>query len=110
MTLKKGDSGQQVLRLQAALQRMGIALPQYGIDGKFGLETEAAVRQAQRRYSLPATGVVDQALLQRLNIPSSSGIVQSGHANSHMMKKTIIAGIAIGGLFVLVKKFRSKRK
>ncbi|MEX2604524.1 MAG: peptidoglycan-binding domain-containing protein [Gracilimonas sp.] len=111
MTLKKGDSGQQVLRLQAALQRMGIALPQYGIDGKFGPETEAAVRQAQRRFSLPATGVANQVLLQRLNIPSSStGVVQAGNANSHMMKKTILAGIAIGGLFVLVKKFRSKRK
>jgi hypothetical protein len=54
---------------------------------------------------------VDQALLQRLNIPSSSsGIVQAGTGNSHMMKKTILVGIAIGGLFVQVKKFRSKRK
>lgn len=111
MALKKGDSGQQVIRLQAALQSIGIALPQYGIDGKFGPETESAVKQAQRRFLLPVTGVADQSLLQRLNVGSAtSGLVRQGNANSHIMKKTIVAGIAIGGLFFLVKKFRSKAK
>ena len=60
MILRNGDSGQLVIQLQVRLQEMGIPLPEYGIDGKFGPETQSAVLQAQRWLSLPATGEADK--------------------------------------------------
>lgn len=103
MTLKKGDSGQQVLRLQAGLQKAGFSLPQYGIDGKFGPETQSAVMQAQRRFSLPVTGVAGPDLLAQLG---ATGLPTT--QNSAVLKKTVLAGIAIGALFVIAKKMRKR--
>lgn len=103
MILKKGDSGQQVLHLQTGLQKAGFALPKYGIDGKFGSETQSAVMQAQRRFSLPVTGVAGPDLLAKLG---TSGLSSAG--NSAVLKKTVLAGMAIGALFVIAKKMRKR--
>lgn len=64
MRLQRGDRGEKVMVLQAALMGVGAQLPQYGVDGIFGAETEAAVRHAQQMYNLPVTGVADAELLQ----------------------------------------------
>jgi peptidoglycan hydrolase-like protein with peptidoglycan-binding domain len=60
MSLKRGDSGNAVTKFQQALmaERSG-ALPQWGADSQFGGETEAAVKDYQRRAELPQTGVID---------------------------------------------------
>ena len=58
-TLKPGDSGEYVRRLQMALMRAGYSLPRYGADGKFGAETAAALRAFQRVNALPVTGECD---------------------------------------------------
>ncbi len=85
---------------------MGISLPIYGIDGKFGPETESAVKQAQRRFSLPVTGVADAQLLSQLGI---SNTPKGANAPTKtILIKTIATGIAIGALFVFVKKMRSR--
>lgn len=103
MTLKKGDSGQPVLRLQAGLQKAGFSLPQYGFDGKFGPETQSAVIQAQRRFSLPVTGMAGPVLLAKLG---ATGLPSTD--NSAILKKTVLVGIAIGALFVIAKKMRKR--
>ncbi len=54
-TLYRGQSGREVELLQAALQATGEALP---VDGVFGLLTEKAVRNFQRRKGLIVDGVV----------------------------------------------------
>lgn len=73
MTIRKGDKGPQVMQLQSALMAVGITLPRYGVDGIFGAETEAAVKQAQQKYGLQMTGVADQLLLSRLGIQKKIG-------------------------------------
>ncbi|MBA9002185.1 peptidoglycan-binding protein [Thermomonospora cellulosilytica] len=45
--LSRGDEGDRVRDLQSALLKAGYKLPRYGVDGQFGDETEAAVRQLQ---------------------------------------------------------------
>jgi len=57
-TLKKGDKGPAVERLQNELNKLGAALVP---DGKFGNATKAAVSSLQRDHSLKPTGVVDSA-------------------------------------------------
>ena len=42
--------------LQVALQFLGFSLPQWGVDGLFGPETENAVKSFQKKYQLPQTG------------------------------------------------------
>jgi peptidoglycan hydrolase-like protein with peptidoglycan-binding domain/SH3-like domain-containing protein len=62
-TLEKGDSGKEVKALQQVLIELkylsGIA------DGKFGGQTETAVKNCQNKNKLPETGTAD-AMLQAL--------------------------------------------
>jgi peptidoglycan hydrolase-like protein with peptidoglycan-binding domain len=57
--LRVGMRGPDVLKLQQLLQRLGFL--KAGVDGDFGVTTEAAVKAAQTRYGLEADGVVGGA-------------------------------------------------
>ncbi|WP_217912764.1 peptidoglycan-binding protein [Miltoncostaea marina] len=63
--LRMGAYGSRVCGLQRALARAGERLE---VDGGFGPATRAAVRRAQRRLGLRATGVADARLLGRLRV------------------------------------------
>ncbi|NET01366.1 MAG: peptidoglycan-binding protein [Sphaerospermopsis sp. SIO1G2] len=66
--LRRGSSGQEVMKLQTLLQTLGFL--QGAIDGDFGAVTETAVQAAQIRYGLQPDGIVGgstwNAFLQRL--------------------------------------------
>lgn len=57
-TLRKGDKGAEVKRMQGLLIERGCRLPTYGPDGSFGEETDAAVRAFQTARGLAVDGVV----------------------------------------------------
>ena len=57
-TLRKGDSGPDVVYLQTLLCDVGETLT---VDGKFGSKTEKAVEDFQRLYKLTVDGVVGPA-------------------------------------------------
>ncbi|MDQ0257008.1 N-acetyl-anhydromuramyl-L-alanine amidase AmpD [Evansella vedderi] len=65
-TLRRGDHGEQVRRLQNALMQAGVNLPQFGADGIFGQETERAVRRFQREHGLTIDGIAGPETYQRL--------------------------------------------
>ncbi len=54
--LRKGMKGPAVVALQERLQAVGVL--QGGADGVFGDETEAAVKEAQKKYALEVDGIV----------------------------------------------------
>lgn len=56
--LQKGSAGMSVRVLQTVLKYRGCALPKYGVDGDFGSETLAAVKQFQAAAKLTVDGVV----------------------------------------------------
>lgn len=58
-TIEKGDSGDEVKKIQEALLAAGESLPKYGADGDFGSETLAAVKSFQKKHGLTETGIVD---------------------------------------------------
>jgi peptidoglycan hydrolase-like protein with peptidoglycan-binding domain len=61
--LHLGDRGDDVAMLQFRLQRVGMQGPEgqpVPQDGRYGPETEHAVRQFQQAQDLPVTGVADQ--------------------------------------------------
>jgi predicted chitinase len=52
--------------IQTGLQFLGILLPKWGVDGKFGPETEKAVKEFQKKYGLSETGVMTNEDLVKL--------------------------------------------
>ena len=58
--LEAGDQDKPQDRMVARLQGLVTALgSRVAIDGLFGPDTEAAVKDQQRAFGLPVTGVVD---------------------------------------------------
>jgi len=52
--------------IQTGLQFLGFLLPKWGVDGKFGPETEQAVKEFQQKYGLTETGVLNKEDLTKL--------------------------------------------
>jgi peptidoglycan hydrolase-like protein with peptidoglycan-binding domain len=59
--LQRGSKGQAVKDLQALLESRGYSVGSHGIDGDFGVDTDAALRNFQATAGLPITGVADAA-------------------------------------------------
>lgn len=57
-TLKKGNKGAQVTKMQKLLMKKGYKLPKFGADGDFGNETLTAVKQFQKDNGLTVDGIV----------------------------------------------------
>ena len=72
MPITKGSAGVSVKALQVALISLGYAMPKHGADGKWGTETDVAVRKFQADHKLPVTGVWDaesaEALSERMAV------------------------------------------
>ncbi len=56
--VRNGARGAHVMRLQQALVELGFQLPGVGVDGRFGSETEQAVRDYQAAHGLSTDGIV----------------------------------------------------
>ena len=56
-TLRKGDTGIQVKKLQILLQVLGYDIGSYGADGDFGTATENAVKKLQSDNNLTVDGI-----------------------------------------------------
>lgn len=52
--------------IQTALQFLGYSLPKWGVDGKFGPETEKATYEFQKKFDLPSNGKIDGKNLKYL--------------------------------------------
>ena len=59
-TLKKGDSGAWVTLAQTELINKGYDCGKTGADGKFGSNTEAAVKRFQNDHSLKVDGIIGE--------------------------------------------------
>ncbi|MEV6314320.1 serine/threonine-protein kinase [Streptomyces sp. NPDC051776] len=57
---RKGDKGRSVVSLQCILQARGYDVGSGGVDGVFGRDTEAAVKQFQQSQGLDADGKVGE--------------------------------------------------
>lgn len=68
--LSRGDHGTAVTAMQRALLAWDqTCLPEWGADGDFGGETEAALKAFQASEGLPVTGVYDEATRKMLAEP-----------------------------------------
>jgi peptidoglycan hydrolase-like protein with peptidoglycan-binding domain len=79
--LQTGNNGAAVRKLQQALVDSGFPLPRFGVDGKFGSETEGAVRDLQRTSGLIGTdrdGIVGPTTMGWLDQRFSAGPTPAG--------------------------------
>jgi hypothetical protein len=67
-TLKLGDHGLYVIRLQAALIAMGFTVGSAGADGNFGSGTQSAVRRFQESRGLPTSGIAAPETIAALDL------------------------------------------
>lgn len=67
-TIETGANGLQVTKVQQALIDLGYLLPTFGVDGKFGDETKAALTTFQGDHGVtPPSGKLDAATMTALN-------------------------------------------
>lgn len=66
-TVKKGDRGMDVTKLQQVLVDMKYQLPVYGVDGKFEDETLAALELFQADEGLTVSGELDSDTIQAMD-------------------------------------------
>lgn len=87
--LIKGDKGLRVEKAQLRLLELGYTLPQWGADGDFGNETEAAVKQFQTDHGLPVDGIlysVDISLLFELDSGGEGALQLALDAHTRLNK------------------------
>ena len=65
-TLRKGSTGEDVVRCQQDLMKLNYDLSPYGADGKYGNKTAAAVAQFQKDNGLTADGVCGPRTWEKL--------------------------------------------
>ncbi len=77
-SLKKGDKGTEVKKLQQRLKELGYYT--YGIDSSYGDRTVEAVKAFQKKNGLTQDGVAGPATLKKLNsssaVPAKDPVVQ----------------------------------
>jgi hypothetical protein len=67
--LRRGATGASVRALQRALLEQGQKLPRFGVDGRFGRETETALRAFQAAQGLTPSGRLDARTRTALEAP-----------------------------------------
>lgn len=83
IVLKKGIKGSEVKKLQELLNKNGFSLI---ADGDFGLKTEAAVKEFQKKKNLVADGIVGPKTWEALGI----NIASSSVSNSKCVDPSVI--------------------
>lgn len=81
--------------LQIALQFLGFLLPKWGVDGKFGPETEMAVKDFQKKYGLDEDGTMSSEDLTKLF--SILVLKDFNDSNMSSIKKDEDPGLEDGG-------------
>ena len=74
--------------VQTALQFLGFSLPQWGVDGRFGPETEKAVTDFQEKYAIDVTGIVDQETMSKIIEKMDEGDFENEDMNKIQKNKS----------------------
>ncbi len=100
--LKMGSAGEDVEKVQKALEAMGYDLGKWGVDGKFGAATEAAVKAFQAANGLKVTGIVDEKTIEAMEKAGAAADKLKGGVSG------LIAGIdKLGGRELVIEGFKN---
>lgn len=82
------DYDPDVEKIQTALQFLGYSLPVWGVDGKFGYETEAAVKNFEESVGLEEDGKLDSDDLEKMVDELVKGKFEDYNINKIQKNKT----------------------
>lgn len=91
---KYGSRGEEVKKIQQKLKEYGFYMG--NVDGIFGKQTQAAVRNFQRNNNLSVDGIAGKNTLKALGISSSSGGSSSNREGDVYLLARIISAEARG--------------
>ena len=96
------EASEDVKNVQKALEDAGYSLEQFGVDGKFGQETLAAVKAFQEAHDLVADGIVGPETLKALEEASGT----TGELTDEVFG--LIDGVTeLGGRQLLIESFKN---
>jgi hypothetical protein len=72
--------------LQTALQILGFSLPMWGVDGKFGNETEKAVSSFQKSIGNEETGIADPELIKNIIYKTAEMVIKNVDVYKNVQK------------------------
>jgi len=78
---RKGSKGNHVAKFQDGLMSLGFSLPQFGADGDFGSETQAAVKKFQNIFDLTTDGIVGPETMGIMDDIYSRGVHELKNGN-----------------------------
>lgn len=105
MNYAQGSSGDDVKTIQTALIASGYSVGTAGIDGIFGPDTEAAVKQFQTDHGLTVDGIVGPETATAMNI-FGLGSTPSAPPTQPSSGVTLLKWGAVGGAaYYFWKKF-----
>jgi tape measure domain-containing protein len=90
--LSKGSTGDDVKKIQEALNELGFDVGEHGIDGIIGSDTDAAIKAFQAAQGLDQTGIIDDATLAALKEASSNTVEFSDSINDLIDNITELGG------------------
>ena len=100
--LMRGSRGDQVKKVQEALDNLGFDLGKFGVDGIIGQYTEAAIKEFQELEGLEVTGIIDDVTLKALKEAGSA----MGDAKKELFG--LIDGVdELGGRDRLIRAFKN---
>lgn len=79
---------QEVEDIQTGLQFLKFSLPQWGVDGKFGPETERAVQEFQKSVGIEETGIMDKETMESLVTELEKNNFQNEELSDIVFSKT----------------------
>jgi tape measure domain-containing protein len=101
-TLRRGDTGDDVKKIQEALESLNFSVGKYGIDGSLGPDTQKAIKAFQEANGLKVTGMVDEETLSKLQELTGKVVDLSGSVDS------LIDGITeLGGRELLIESLKN---
>lgn len=96
------STGDDVKKVQEALQKQGLDIGQTGVDGILGPATQAAIKAFQELKGIEPTGIVDEATLNALKEATSETKTLTGNIDK------LIDGIdKLGGREKLIESFKN---
>lgn len=96
------EASDDVKKIQQALEDAGFTLTQFGVDGKYGSETEAAVKAFQEAKGLLADGIVGPETIAALNDASEKT------NDLYDSVSNLIDGVSkLGGRELLIESFKN---
>lgn len=81
-TIKRGDKGDEVARLQSLLNKNGYSLVE---DGDFGNKTEEAVKAFQKQHNLEVDGIVGRQTWNALGVKETTNSTNSKCVDSSVI-------------------------